>query len=144
RTRPDPHIVPCSELFESMSVVSYREAPSDTSARFVCELAACGRPFSVYDVDRRGFTTPTRRRDYGRAISATRYRPLVLRGHAGRGFWLELPDSASVSLLPGQFDELYRTTLGYMKPVGVVTTVLGTLSGYSIGFRAGAWGSSTC
>jgi len=144
RTRPDPHGVPMAELFESMSVLSYRDTPSDPEGHFVCELSACGRPFVQYDLDARTFSAPARRRDYGRTISATRYGPLTLRGHAGRGFWLELPDSAAVSLLPGQFDELYRTTLGYMKPVGIVTTVLGTLSGYSIGFRAGAWGSSPC
>jgi hypothetical protein len=134
--------IPFEELFENMTVMSYRESPSDTSARFVVELAARGKVFRQYDVDAHAFTAPVRGHDYGRSISGTRYRPLRIRGHVDHGFWLELPDSSEHALLPDQFEELYRSTLDFVKPVSVVTTVLGTLSGYSIGYRAATWSTS--
>ena len=31
RTRPDPTLVPYRELFDNLSVLSYRDAPSDSS-----------------------------------------------------------------------------------------------------------------
>ncbi len=140
--RPDPSVIPFQELFENLSVLSYRESPSDTSARFIVELSAHGKVFQQYDIDSRRFLPPARGHDYGRTISGTRYRPLRIRGHVDRGFWLELPDSNEHTLLPDQFDELYRTTLDFVKPVSTVTGVLGTLSGYSIGYRAATWSST--
>ena len=142
QARPDPTLIPFEELFENLSVLSYRESPSDTSARFIVELSARGKVFKQYDIDGQCFLPPVRGHDYGRAISGTRYRPLKIRGHVDRGFWLELPDSSQHSLLPDQFDELYRTTLDFVKPVSTVTIVIGTLSGYSIGYRAATWSSS--
>ena len=140
--RPDPTAIPFEELFENLSVLSYRESPSDTSARFIVELSSRGKVFKQYDVDGQCFLPPVRGHDYGRTISGTRYRPLKIRGRVDRGFWLELPDSSEHSLLPDQFDELYRTTLDFVKPVSTATVVLGTLSGYSIGYRAATWSSS--
>jgi hypothetical protein len=138
----DPTAIPFEELFENMSVLSYRESPSDSNTRFVVELSARGRVFRQYDIDGRCFIAPVRGYDYGRTISGTRYRPLKVRGHVDRGFWLELPDSSEHALLPDQFEELYRSTLDFVKPVSVVTVVLGTLSGYSIGYRAATWSTS--
>jgi hypothetical protein len=142
RVRPEPGTVPFDQLFENLSVLSYREAPSDSQARFVVELAAGGRVFQEYDIDTRRFADPVRGHHYRRSISGTRYSALRVRGHVARGFWLELPSSSALSLLPHQFDELYRVTLDYVKPVSIVTTVLGTLSGYSIGYRMATWSSS--
>ena len=142
RMRPDSGTVQYDELFENMTVLSYRETPSDSVAHFVVELAAGNRVFQEYDVDARRFVAPTRGRDYRRAISGTRYPALRVRGHVDRGFWLELPRSTARALLPEQFQELYRTTLDYVKPVSIATTVLGTLSGYSIGYRAATWSHS--
>jgi len=96
----------------------------------------------VYDVDAKRFTAPARGHHYWHSISGTRYSPLKVRGHVNRGFWLELPDSSSRALLPDQFNELYSTRLDFVKPVSLVTTVLGLLSGYSVGYRLGTWGSS--
>jgi len=141
-TRPDPNRIPYAELFDQMSVVSYRESPSDTSARFVVELAAAGRVFGQYDVDAQRFLPPPRGRDYARTITGTRYRPLRVRGHVGYGFWLDVPRSSGRSLLPEQFDELYQSTLDFVKPVSVATGVLGILSGYSVGYRLGTWNAS--
>jgi len=138
----NPTAIPYEEIFENMSVLSYRESPSDTTPRFVVELSARGRVFSQYDIDTHEFLPPVRGHDYGRSISGTRYRPLRIRGHVDRGFWLELPDSSDHALLPDQFDELYRTTLDFVKPVNAVSTVLGTLSGYSVGYRAATWSTS--
>ena len=137
----DPTAIPFEELFENMNVLSYRESPSDTSARFVVELSSRGRVFSQYDVDTHRFLPPVGY-DYGRSISGTRYRALRIRGHVDRGFWLELPDSSDHALLPDQFDELYRTTLDFVRPVSIVSVVLGTLSGYSVGYRAATWSTS--
>jgi hypothetical protein len=144
QTRPDPHAVPYAELFNQMSVLSYREAPSDTSARFMVELSAGGKVFRQYDVDARAFVPAARERDYNRAITGTYYRPLEVRGHVAEALWLQVPRHPGPSLLPEQFDELYRATLGFVKPVSLVAGVLGTLSGYSIGYRLGSWNSSLC
>jgi len=138
----DATAIPFEELFENMSVLSYRESPSDRSARFIVELSTRGRVFSQYDIDARRFLPPVRGHDYGRSISGTRYRALKIRGHVDRGFWLELPDSSDHALLPDQFDELYRTTLDFVKPVSMVSVILGTLSGYSVGYRAATWSTS--
>ena len=138
----NPHAIPYEEIFENMSVLSYHESPSNTATPFVVELPARARVFSQYDIDTHTFLPPVRGHDYGRSISGTRYRPLRIRGHVDRGFWLELPDSSDHALLPDQFDELYRTTLDFVKPVNAVSTVLGTLSGYSVGYRAATWSTS--
>ncbi len=138
----DSTAIPFEELFENLSVLSYRESPSDTTARFVVELSARGRTFSQYDIDTHRFLPPLRGHDYGRSISGTRYGALKIRGHVDRGFWLELPDSSAHALLPDQFDELYRTTLDFVKPVNAVSAILGTLSGYSVGYRAATWTTS--
>ena len=45
QARPEPGGVPLEELFENMSVLSYRDTPSDSVARFVVELSARGRVF---------------------------------------------------------------------------------------------------
>ena len=74
RNRPAPSAVPYDELFENMSVLSYRDDPSDSATRFVVELSACGRVFSQYDLDARSFLPPVRGRDYSRSISGTHYR----------------------------------------------------------------------
>lgn len=142
QTRPAQETFPAAELFDQMSVVSYRESPSDTSARFVVQLSAGGKVFREYDVDARTFLPPSRGRSYARTITGTTYAPLKVRGHVGYGFWLDVPDSARRALLPEQFEELYRTTLGFVKPVSQITGVLGILSGYSVGYRIGAWNSS--
>ena len=142
QARPEPSALPFEELFENMSVLSYREAPSDSNARFVVELATRGRVFRQYDIDERRFLPPVRGHDYRRSISGTRYPPLKVRGHVDRGFWLELPNSSARSLPADQFDELYRASLDYVKPVGAIALVVGTLSGYSIGYRMATWSSS--
>ena len=142
RTRPDPTLLPYDELFSGMTVLSYRDTPSDTAARFVVELAAGKHVFSQYDVDAHTFLRPERGRRYRREVSGTHYEPLLLRGHADLGMWLELPDSTSRPLLPTQFDDLYRRTLEYVKPVAIASNVLGTLSGYSIGYRIATWATS--
>ncbi len=144
RTRPDPALIPYRELYENLSVLSYRDAPSDSSTRFAVELSACGRVFRQYDLDAHGFVAPESGRDYSRSISGTHYRPLRIRGRAERGFWLEVPEKGGRPLLADQFDELYRRTLGFVKPVSIVTNVLGTLTGYSIGYRIATWSSSLC
>ena len=115
-SRPDRSLVPYAELFREMSVASYRESPSDTTAHFVVDLCAGGKVFSRYDVDAAAFTAPPRDRDYNRAITRTVYRPLQVRGHVARGMWLDRR-LARPSLLPEQFDELYQATLDFVKPV---------------------------
>ncbi len=142
RVRPDPSNLPYDELLENLSVLSFREAPSDSNVHFVVQLSASGRVFREYDLDARRFTAPMRGHDYRRSISGTHYPALRVRGHADRGFWLELPDSSARALLPDQLSELYQTTLGYVKPVSIMTSVLGTLSGYSIGYRLATWSRS--
>jgi len=144
QTRPDPAAIPHGELFDHLSVFSYRDAPADTGAHFVVELAACGKVFSRYDVESRRFLPPERGRAYSRIITGTHYGPLRVRGHVGDGFWLQVPNAAGRSLLPEQFAELYRTTLDFVKPVSVLTGALGILSGYSIGYRMGTWSGSLC
>lgn len=139
KSRPAAGALPFDQLFENLSVLSYRESPSDSSAHFVVQLWAAKHVFREYDVDARTFRAPIEGRDYRRAISGTHYPALRVRGHAGRGFWLEMPDSSIRMLLPEQFQELYQTTLDYVKPVSIVTTVLGTLSGYSVGYRLATW-----
>jgi hypothetical protein len=142
QTRPAPGTFPQAELFDQMQVVSYRESPTDTLSRFVVQLAADGKVFSQYDVDARTFLPPPRGRSYGRTITDTHYDPLRLRGHVAYGFWLDVPSGSRRALLPEQFEELYRTTLGFVKPVSKVTGVLGVLSGYSVGYRLGTWNRS--
>lgn len=142
QARPDPTSIPFEELFDNLRVRSYRDTPSDSVPRFVVELGARGRTFQQYDVDSRRFVPPSRGHQYWQSISGTRYAPLRVRGHVNRGFWLELPDSSETALLPEQFNELYSTSLDFVKPVSVATTVLGMLSGYSVGYRLGTWGSS--
>lgn len=132
---------PEAELFREMSVVSFRDSPADTTTHFVVDLCAGGRPFRRYDVDAAEFSEPPRARDYNRAITGTVYRPLEVRGHVAQGMWLDVPRAAQ-SLLPGQLDELYRATLDFVKPVSMVAGFVGTLSGYSIGYRLGAWNHS--
>ena len=46
QTRPAPGTFPWAEIFDQMQVVSYRDAPSDTTSRFVVQLCAGGRVFS--------------------------------------------------------------------------------------------------
>ena len=142
QTRPAPGTFPHAELFDQMSVVSYRETPSDTTTRFIVQLGAAGRVFREYDIETRTFLPPSQGRRYGRTITGTHYGPLRVRGHVGYGFWLDVPDSSRRALLPAQLDELYRTTLGFVKPVSHITGVLGILSGYSVGYRLGTWSTS--
>jgi hypothetical protein len=132
--------MPFEELFENLSVLSYRDSPTDSNPHFIVELSARGKVFRQYDVDTRRFLPPESGRSYRRSISGTRYGTLTVRGHVDRGFWLEIPKTASAPMLmPEQFDELYRTSLDFVKPVSAVATVLGTLSGYSVGYRAATW-----
>jgi ApbE family protein len=142
QTRPAPGTFPYAELFDQLSVVSYRDTPSDTTTRFIVQLAAAGKVFSEYDIDARTFLPPSHGRGYGRTITGTHYGPLRVRGHVGYGCWLDVPESSRRALLPVQFDELYRTTLGFMKPVSQITGVLGILTGYSVGYRLGTWSGS--
>ena len=142
QARPAPSTLPFEEMFENMSVLSYREAPSDSTARFVVELAARGRVFRQYDIDQRRFVAPVLGHDYRRSISGTRYPPLKVRGHVDRGFWLELHNSSARGFAADQFDELYRASLDYVKPAGAVALVVGMVSGYSIGYRMATWSSS--
>jgi len=125
-TRPAPGVFPYAELFDQLQVVSYRDAPTDTSSRFVVQLCAGGKVFSQYDVDAQEFEPPPSGRSYARTITSTHYSPLRVRGHVGYGFWLEVPSRRS--LLPEQYDELYQRTLNLMTPVSQITGVLGVLS----------------
>jgi hypothetical protein len=59
-----------------------------------------------------------------------------------RGFWFELPSAPTPAVRSDQFDELYRTTLDYLKPISITAAVVGALSGYSTGYRMAIWGSS--
>ena len=139
---PHPTKANAEELFDHLQVYSYRESPSDTNYRFVAELSAFGKTFAEYDVDRQRFVTSGFGRRYDRAFSGTHYARLELRGHAGEGCWLTVPDTSNGAMTQGQFDELTRRTLDYVRPVGFVTNFLGMLSGYSIGYRLGTWESS--
>ncbi|MGH7742042.1 MAG: hypothetical protein ACRENS_08470, partial [Candidatus Eiseniibacteriota bacterium] len=141
-SRPDRGRPPLAELFDQMSVVSFRESPSDTSVRVVVELAAGGRTFAQYDVDGGRFLPPAAGRDYSRSISATQYHPLHVRGHVSQGLWLDVPSASGRSLVPEQFGELYRATLDFVKPMSLAAHMLGTLSGYSVGYRLGMWDAS--
>lgn len=140
--RPRADAVPWGELFEGMSVTSFRESPADTALRFVVDLTAGGRPFARYDLDSRTFGPPPRGREYRRAITGTHYRPLRVRGHVAHGFWLEVSNASRRRLLPEQFDELYRSTLDFVKPVSLISGALGIASGYSVGYRLGTWNGS--
>jgi hypothetical protein len=142
KVTPPPAPLPFEELFDNLSVYSYREAPSDTVSHFVVDLMAGGQPFRQYDVDTRRFSAPSKDHHYNRAVSGFRYRPIVLRGHAARGFWLDLPDSAGTTIDNQEFQELYKKTLSYVRPVSVVSNILGILSGYSLGYRIATWSSS--
>lgn len=142
QSRPDPNAIPWADLFGGMRVVSFRDSPSDTAARFLVDLAAGDRVFARYDVDAGRFLPPAREREYNRAITGTLYRPLEVRGHVAQGLWLDVPRSSGPSLLPEQFSELYSEALSYVKPLSVISGMLGTLSGYSVGYRLGGWNSS--
>ena len=142
QARPEPGALPFEDLFDNLSVLSYREAPSDSTARFVVELAARGRAFREYDIDSRRFLEPVQGHDYRRSITGTRYRPLDVRGHVNRGFWFELPSNPAQTFHSEQFEELYRSTLDYFRPVTITASVLAALSGYSTGYRMAIWSSS--
>ncbi|HET9951402.1 MAG TPA: hypothetical protein VFS09_06365 [Candidatus Eisenbacteria bacterium] len=142
QARPEPKAIPFDDLYEDLRVLSYREAPSDTAARFVVELRARGRAFRQYDVDARQFLPPAKGREYWRAVSGTSYEPLSVRGRVDRGVWLEIPDSSAQSLVPEQFDELFSSTIDLVNPVAVITSAVGILSGYSVGYRLATWGQS--
>ena len=142
RTTPRPAPLPFNELFENLSVYSYRDTPSDTASHFIVELRAGGRAFRQYDVDTRRFSAPAKGRQYNRAVSGYHYLPIALRGHAARGFWLELPDTVGNPIGSDEFEELYKKTLSYVRPVALVSNVLGILSGYSLGYRIATWNSS--
>ena len=131
-----------AELFGSMNVVSFRDSPADTTAHFVVDLCAGGKPFRRYDVDAGAFTAPPHDRDYNHAITGTVYRPLEVRGHVAQGLWLDVPLAARPNLLPEQFAELYRATLDFVKPVSLFAGAVGILSGYSIGYRLAGWNHS--
>ncbi len=139
---PRPVPVPTDQIFDNLQVYSYRDTPSDTNYHYVVEMTAFGKPFAEYDVDQRRFVTSGFGRRYDRAFSGAHYTRLKLRGHSGEGSWIALPDSSSTIMTKGQFDELTRKTLDYVRPVGVVTNVVGLLSGYSIGYRLGLWEAS--
>lgn len=142
QARPDPKRIPYDDLFENMRVLSYREAPSDTTIHYVAELSARGKAFRQYDVATRRFIAPTEEREYWRTVTGTRYEPLEVRGHVERGVWLEIPDASQESLVPEQFDELYNSTIGLMNPISVIASAVGILSGYSVGYRLATWESS--
>ena len=138
----NPVPVPTEQVFDNLQVYSYRDSPSDTTVHFVVELTAFGKRFAEYDVDQRRFVTSGFGRRYDRAFSGAHYAALRLRGHAGEGCWIAVPDSSTMALTQGQFDELTQKTLDYVRPVGIVTGMLGLLSGYSIGYRLGQWEAS--
>ncbi len=139
---PHPVPVPTRQMFDNLQVYSYRDTPSDTSYHFVVELTAFGKTFAEYDVDQQRFVTSGFGRRYDRAFSGAHYGRLKLRGHSGEGCWIAVPDSSTLNLTQGQFDELTKKTLDYVRPVGVVTGLLGLLSGYSVGYRLGLWEGS--
>src|SRR5580765_7211558 len=138
----NPIPVPTEQVFDNLQVYSYRDSPSDTTVHFVVERTAFGKPFAEYDVDQRRFVTSGFGRRYDRAFSGAHYSALRLRGHAGEGCWIAVPDSSTMALTQGQFDELTHKTLDYVRPVGIVTGLLGLCSGYSIGYRLGQWEAS--
>jgi hypothetical protein len=139
---PNPVPVPIQQMFDNLQVYSYKDTPSDTSYHFVVELTAFGKTFAEYDIDQSRFVTSGFGRRYDRAFSGAHYTRLKLRGHSGEGCWVAVPDSAALSMSQGQFDELTRKTLDYVRPVGVVTGLLGLMSGYSVGYRLGLWEGS--
>ena len=142
RSLPDPTALPYQELLENLSIYSWRDSPSDTVAHFVVELSTGRHVFQRYDIDRRRFEPPGEGHEYRRAISGSHYAPLALRGRSPNGFWLTLADSTGSPVMPGQFAELYRRTLDYVKPVSTTTNVVGILSGYSVGYRIATWSVS--
>ena len=133
---------PGDQVFENLQVYSYRDTPSDTNYHYVVELTAFGKAFAEYDVDQRRFVTSGFGRRYDRAFSGAHYSRLRLRAHSGEGCWIAVPDSSTGGLTQGQFDELTKKTLDYVRPVGLVTNLLGLLTGYSIGYRMGQWEAS--
>ena len=137
-----PVPAPTDQVFDNLQVYSYRDTPSDTSYHFVVELTAFGKPFAEYDVDQQRFVTSGFGRRYDRAFSGAHYGRLKLRGHSGEGCWITVPDSSTSGMTQGQFDELTKKTLDYVRPVGIVTNLLGLLSGYSVGYRLGLWEGS--
>ena len=130
------------DLFENLRVLSYRDAPSDSTAHFVVELSARGKPFRQYDVDARRFVPVTSDREYWRAITGTSYPPLSVRGHVRRGVWLEMPAVSLRSPLPDQYDELYRSTVNLVSPLSLIGSAIGIVSGYSVGHNLATWGRS--
>lgn len=142
QARPDPSRIPYDELFENLRVLSYREAPSDTAVHYVAELTARGKAFRHYDIDSRQFVPPTEGHEYWRTVTGARYEPLEVRGHVERGVWLEIPDASMKALVPEQFDELYRSTIGLVNPLTVIASAVGIVSGYSVGYRLATWESS--
>jgi len=137
-----PPPIPYEDLFDNIDVYSYREAPADSVTHVVVELNAGGHPFREYDIDTRRFSVPKQGSRYVRAVGGTRYRPLRLRGHAGQGFWLELPDSLNPGAGEGQFEQLYQRTLFFVRPLVVARIALGILSGYSVGYHLATWEGS--
>ena len=139
---PRHEAVPYEDLFENLRVLSYRDAPSDSTVHFVVELSARGTPFRQYDVDARRFVPVSSDREYWRSITATSYSPLEVRGHVHRGVWLDLPATSPQSPLPEQYGELYRSTMNLVSPLSVLTSAIGIVSGYSVGHRLATWGQS--
>jgi hypothetical protein len=142
QVHPASKAIPFGDLYEDLRVVSYREAPSDSAPHFMVELRARGRAFRQYDVDARQFLPPAKGQEYWRSVSGTSYEPLSVRARVDRGVWLEIPDSSAKSLVPDQFDELFSSTMDLVSPVAVVTSAIGILSGYSVGYRLATWGQS--
>ena len=68
QTHSDPTGMPFEELFENLSVLSYRDSPTDSNAHFIVELSMRGKVFRQYDVDTRRFLPPESGRSYRRSI----------------------------------------------------------------------------
>src|SRR5262249_3778677 len=74
-TRPAHGRFPYDGLFDQPQVMSYREAPTDPSRRFVVQLCAGGKIFSQYDIEDRAFQPPPSGRSYARTITGSTYSP---------------------------------------------------------------------
>ena len=143
-TQASPRVNLDEDLFENLRVLSYRDAPSDSTVHFVVELSARGKAFRQYDVDQRRFVPVSSDRAYWRSITGTSYEPLEVRGHVRRGVWLAMPAAmtATASPLPEQYDELYQSTVNLVSPLSVLASAVGIVSGYSVGHRLATWGRS--